>query len=106
MWELKEEYHRGTFIITSYEPVYFTLGKFSTNTNKFPSSEERNNFLSEPVDLDVVEAKFQLSLKTKVFYKALWGRPMFGQRFHNGPIGNYTTKNFPDLLGKPTTSQK
>lgn len=73
MWELNEEYHRGTFIITSYEPVYFTLGKFSTNTNKFPSSEERNNFLSEPVDLDVIEAKFQLSLKTKVFYKVLWG---------------------------------
>lgn len=73
MWELNEEYHRGTFIITSYESVYFTLGKFSTNTNKFPSSEERNNFLSEPVDLDVIEAKFQLSLKTKVFHKVLWG---------------------------------
>ncbi|MDO1498880.1 phospholipase A [Winogradskyella maritima] len=74
LWELDEEHHRGTFLITSYKPIYFTLAKFSTDTNKFPISEERNNVLPEPVDLNVVEAKFQLSMKTKVFYKVLWGK--------------------------------
>ncbi|WP_286174634.1 phospholipase A [Cytophaga sp. FL35] len=74
LWELDEEHHRGTFLITSYKPIYFTLAKFSTDTNKFPSSEERNNVLPEPVDLNVVESKFQLSMKTKVFYKVLWGK--------------------------------
>ncbi|MAU72032.1 MAG: phospholipase [Pseudozobellia sp.] len=74
LWELDEEHHRGTFLITSYKPIYFSLGKFSTNTNKNPQSEQRDNSLPQPIDLNVFETKFQLSMKTKVFYKVLWGK--------------------------------
>ncbi|WP_244526794.1 phospholipase A [Pseudozobellia thermophila] len=74
LWELDEAHHRGTFLITSYKPVYFTLAKYSSDTNKDPKSEGLENTLPEPVALNVIESKFQLSLKTKIFHKVLWGR--------------------------------
>ena len=74
LWELDDAHHRGTFLVTSYKPVYFMVGKFSSDTNKNPRSENLENTLPEPVDLNVVESKFQLSLKTKIFHDVLWGR--------------------------------
>ena len=73
LWELDDQYHTGTFLITSYKPIYLIVAKFSTDNNKNPNSESLDNFLPEPVDIDPIEAKFQLSLKTKVFRKMLWG---------------------------------
>ncbi|WP_232622944.1 phospholipase A [Pareuzebyella sediminis] len=74
LWELDDEHHRGTFLISSYKPIYFTLGKFSTDTNKDPQSENLENSLPEPMDLDPIEAKFQVSLKTKIFHNVFWGK--------------------------------
>lgn len=74
LWELDDAHHRGTFLITSYKPIYFTLGKFSTDTNKDPQSEGLENSLPEPMELDPIEAKFQVSLKTKVFHNIFWGK--------------------------------
>ncbi|WP_281543274.1 phospholipase A [Maribacter aestuarii] len=73
LWELDDEHHRGTFLITSYKPIYFSLAKYSSNTNKFPQSENSDMALEAPVNLDPIEAKFQLSLKTKIFHKMLKG---------------------------------
>lgn len=73
-WELDDEYHRGTFLITSYKPIYLAVAKYSSNTNKFPQAENSTKSLDAPVRLDPVEAKFQLSLKTKIFHNMLKGR--------------------------------
>lgn len=73
LWELKDEYHRGTFLITSYKPTYLTLAKYSSNTNRFPRSENSSKTLNSPVNLDPIEAKFQLSLKTKIFHNMFQG---------------------------------
>ena len=73
MWELEDEYHRGTFLITSYKPIYLTIAKFSTDTNKFPVAENSTKSLDAPANLDPIEAKFQLSLKTKIFHDMLKG---------------------------------
>lgn len=73
MWELEDEYHRGTFLITSYKPIYLMVAKYSTNTNNFPVAENSDKRLDEPVSLDPIESKFQLSLKTKIFHKMLNG---------------------------------
>jgi len=74
LWELDDEHQRGTFIITSYKPIYLSLGKFTTNTNKDPRSENSDKVLDRPLEIDPVEAKFQLSLKTKVFQNMFWGK--------------------------------
>lgn len=73
LWELDDEHHRGTFLITSYKPIYLSVAKFTSNTNNFPRAENSNKTLDAPVVLDPVEAKFQLSLKTKIFHKMLNG---------------------------------
>jgi len=74
LWELDEEYHRGNFVITSYKPIYLSLAKFTTNTNKFPVAENSIKIPDSPIDLDPVEAKFQLSLKTKIIHNMLGNR--------------------------------
>mgnify|MGYP002777661801 CR=1 FL=1 len=65
-WELDSATRRGTFIVTPYRPVYVTAGRRSTDPNEQPFSE--NPAYSQPVPLTYgyYEAKFQLSLKTKV----------------------------------------
>ena len=68
LWELGDEYHRGTFLITTYKPIYLTVAKYSTNPNEFPVAENSTKVLDAPVSLNAVEAKFQVSLKTKIFH--------------------------------------
>ena len=74
LWELDDAHQKGTFVVTSYKPIYFTLAKFTTDTNKFPVSVDSDKFLAEPIDFNPVEAKFQISLKTKILHNAFWGR--------------------------------
>ena len=74
LWELDDQHHRGTFLITSYKPIYFTLAKFSSDTNKNPRSENSEKAVPEMLDLNPIEAKFQVSLKTKIFHNMLWGK--------------------------------
>lgn len=73
LWELDDEYHRGTFLITTYNPIYLSVAKYSTSTNNFPVAENSSLSLDGPVSLDPIEAKFQLSLKTKIFHNMFNG---------------------------------
>ncbi|WP_339628837.1 phospholipase A [uncultured Maribacter sp.] len=73
LWELGDEYHRGTFLITTYKPIYLTVAKYSTNPNEFPVAENSTKVLDAPVSLNAVEAKFQVSLKTKIFHNMFDG---------------------------------
>ncbi|WP_339727717.1 phospholipase A [Maribacter stanieri] len=74
LWELDDEHQRGTFILTSYKPIYITAAKYSTNPNEFPQAENSDKVLDEPNSLNAVESKFQISLKTKIFHGMFDGR--------------------------------
>ncbi|MEO6818610.1 MAG: phospholipase A, partial [Ginsengibacter sp.] len=66
-WELDSSSRRGTFIVTPYKPVYVTAGRWSNSPNVQPYSENPAYSLPFKVGYNNYEAKFQLSLKTKVF---------------------------------------
>jgi phospholipase A1 len=55
LWELDDEHQRGTFILTSYKPIYITAAKYSTNPNEFPQAENSDKVLDEPNSLNAVE---------------------------------------------------
>lgn len=66
-WELSPESKLGTFNLRGYQPVY-ALPLFATsNQNNRPQSPNPNNTVPTPQQLQNVEGKFQLSLKTKVW---------------------------------------
>ncbi len=75
-WELDTTAVRGTFLITPYKPIYILLGKYSSNPNEQPRSENESPeyIIPEGINYDNVELKFQLSFKTKVLQKVLWGQ--------------------------------
>lgn len=75
-WELDTTAVRGTFLITPYKPIYILLGKYSSNPNEQPSSENNSPeyITPEGINYDNIELKFQLSFKTKVLQKILWGK--------------------------------
>ena len=65
-WELDADSKRGTFQLRPYKPVYL-LPFFRTNhVNNRPTSENPANQVLTDNDITQNEAKFQLSLKTKV----------------------------------------
>ncbi len=65
-WELDSSSRRGTFIVTPYRPVYVTAGRWSNSPNVQPYSENPAYSLPSKINYNNYEAKFQLSLKTKV----------------------------------------
>lgn len=74
-WELDTTAVRNTFLLTPYKPIYFLLGKYSSNPNDQPHSENNNPeyIVPEGLPYDNIELKFQLSFKTKVLQSFLWG---------------------------------
>lgn len=68
-WELEPETRRPIFTFRPYKPVYFMPVVHSDNPNQRPCSEGSSglNCVAEDLDLDPVEAKLQLSFKTKVW---------------------------------------
>ncbi|HEX5306698.1 MAG TPA: phospholipase A [Dyella sp.] len=64
-WELSPESKLGTFNIRGYKPV-FVMPVFATShQNDLPTSPNPDNTVATAQQLQNVEAKFQLSLKTK-----------------------------------------
>ena len=53
-------------IIEEYRPTYFLLWRKSNDPNTTPSTPAPGHSVSEPLDLDAQEAKFQLSFKTEL----------------------------------------
>ena len=66
-WELSQESKLGTWNIRGYQPVYLMPAYWTSDKNERPSSPNENNIVKESEDqnLKSMEAKFQLSLKTK-----------------------------------------
>ncbi|BBF78533.1 phospholipase A [Acinetobacter ursingii] len=66
-WELSEKAKLGTWNIRAFKPVYLMPVFWTTKKNEFPSSPNPNNTVTENQNLDSLESKFQLSLKTKAW---------------------------------------
>ncbi|WP_036142874.1 phospholipase A [Luteibacter sp. 9135] len=65
-WELSPESKLGTFNLRGYKPTY-VLPFFGTNKqNTTPHTPAPDHTVTTPQNLDNVEAKFQISMKTKV----------------------------------------
>ena len=73
-WELDVADKNGTFRLMSYKPIYITAGRISSYPNKQPKSENPDYSATESSPYNNVEAKFQLSFKTKVVQDLLWGK--------------------------------
>ena len=66
-WELAPESKLGTFNVRGYKPVYVLPIFASSNQNNQPHSPNPDNDATGSERLDNIEAKFQLSLKAKVW---------------------------------------
>ena len=65
-WELDSLHRKGTFRLVSYKPIYVTTGRVTSKANERPTSENPDYAVPEGEDFNPIEAKFQLSFKTKV----------------------------------------
>ena len=70
-WEL--DINRGRFVFRPYKPVYFFPLFYSSDVNRLPGSSNPRTTVTEPINLDHTESKFQLSFKTKL------GNDLLGQ---------------------------
>lgn len=66
-WELDAEDKRGSFLIKPYKPTYMLLGRWTTSANRQPASPSPLHSVAEPQDVVPVEAKYQISFKTKLW---------------------------------------
>ncbi len=72
-WELDPDSKLGTFGIRGYKPVYLLPFFYTSRLNDTPSSPSPDHTVSAPYPYNRIEAKFQLSLKTKV-WQGVFGR--------------------------------
>ena len=77
-WELDSAKRKGTFRIQSYKPIYISLGRWSDYPNEQPRRAGKVESAANQTDLNSFEAKFQISLKSKLWqgifgnYGDLW----------------------------------
>lgn len=64
-WETNDADHGGLFQVRAHHPVYALPVRYTTHRNQLPSSPAPGRTVTGPLNLDSIEAKFQLSLKTK-----------------------------------------
>ncbi len=73
-WELTRKAKLGTFGLRAYKPMYLLPVVYTDDPNQFPSSPVSRAFGRHSEQQDEVEAKFQISFKTKV------AQEIFGDR--------------------------
>ncbi len=66
-WELAPESKLGTFNLRGYKPITLMPVFATSNQNTQPQSPNPNNSVNTPQNLDNIEGKFQISLKTKLW---------------------------------------
>lgn len=118
-WELDQKDKNGTFKLTFYKPIYILPARWSSKPNELPQSENPANSFDDKQNYNNVEAKFQISFKTKLIQSFLFGygdiwlgyTQLANWQVYNDPISrpfrelNYEPEiiaNFPlnlDLLG-------
>ena len=75
-WELDTTAIRGTFLITPYKPIYMLPFRYSDHPNEIPySGNDKETYMAPSgTDYNNIEAKFQISFKTKLLQGILWNR--------------------------------
>lgn len=63
-WEL--DHTLGRFIFRPYKPVYFFPVFYSSKLNRLPETTNPRTTVTEQINLDHLESKFQISFKTKL----------------------------------------
>ena len=64
-WELEPASKQGVFVFRGYKPVYLLPAFWSSRPNATPRSPNPLNTVLQPTTIEPLEAKFQLSFKTK-----------------------------------------
>jgi phospholipase A1 len=64
-WELARDSKLGLFNFRVYKPIYLMPAFLTSDVNDTPRSANPDNTVTEPLGLDSLETKFQLSFKTK-----------------------------------------
>ncbi len=79
-WELRPGKKLGQFRITPYKPMYVLAAYHASSTNALPGSPNDENDQLLPLNLENTEAKFQISLKTKLWQNVIgdWSDLWFG----------------------------
>ncbi|WP_194241999.1 phospholipase A [Winogradskyella eckloniae] len=73
VWDLDKANKQGTFKITAYKPIYITGSRYSDHPNTKPFSENPDYSVTDDINYNSFEAKFQLSFKTKLAESILFG---------------------------------
>ena len=71
-WGFDVEDSQDIFKLRPYKPMYLLPVTWTNKTNGMPVSPAVNHAVSAPDDLDKVEAKFQISLKSRLI-RNIWG---------------------------------
>ncbi|MFC3551763.1 phospholipase A [Lysobacter cavernae] len=66
-WELAKDSKLGIFNFRAYKPVYLLPMLWSSDVNETPHSPNPNNTVTQPLNIQPTEAKFQVSFKTKAW---------------------------------------
>lgn len=104
-WELDSTSRKGTFRIQSYKPIYISLARWSSSPNTDPYSENPAYTSTDTVNLNNFEAKFQISLKSKLWqgifgdYGDLWAG--FTQTAHWQVYNTEISRPFRELNYEP-----
>lgn len=83
-WHLDTIEHHRLFRVNQYKPLYVLLANYTSDINSQPNSPSPNHSVDEPIALDPIELKFQLSFKTKVL------RNIFGSQIGGSLWLGYT----------------
>ncbi|WP_205728632.1 phospholipase A [Flavobacterium sp. J27] len=73
-WELDSIDKKGTFRLVSYRPIYFSAARWSSKNNEEPFNESGEFATDDKNIFDNIEAKFQISFKTKVVEGLFFGK--------------------------------
>ena len=104
-WELDSIDRKGTFKLVSYRPIYFAAARWSSKKNEEPFSEG-GEFIDEGENfLDNIEAKFQISFKSKVLEGIFYGKGdlwiAYSQRAHWQVYNKKLSRAFRELNYEP-----
>lgn len=106
-WELDTTSVRGTFLVTPYKPLFVLPLRWSSLPNEQPYSGNGNSdYVAESgTNYNNIEAKFQLSFKTKVLQNFLWGKGdlwvAYTQKSHWQLYNNSLSRPFREINYEP-----
>lgn len=104
-WELDSIDKKGTFRFVSYRPIYFAAARWSSKKNEEPFSEGGEFVDGGKNFFDNIEAKFQISFKTKVLQGIFYGKGdlwvAYSQRAHWQVYNKKLSRAFRELNYEP-----